>query len=103
MSLFGPSGRFFMGASKYVSAYLAERLGESLEAGSSGPPHEALSDREYEVLCKIASGQTVGQIAEGLHLSVKTISTYRSRILQKMRMSNNAELMAYALRHELVH
>jgi len=88
---------------KYVSASLAEKLAGSVEAGSSGLPHEALSDREYEVLCKISSGQTVGQIAGGLHLSVKTISTYRSRILQKMCMSNNAELMAYALRHELVH
>lgn len=86
-----------------VSASLAEKLAESAEAKSHGPLHEALSDREYEVLCKISSGQTVGQIADGLQLSVKTISTYRSRILQKMRMSNNAELMSYALRHELVH
>jgi DNA-binding NarL/FixJ family response regulator len=64
--------------------------------------HETLSDREFEVLRKIASGKTVSQIAEELHLSVTTVSTYRARILDKMGMTTSAELMRYALRNNLV-
>ncbi|MBT3377869.1 MAG: response regulator transcription factor [Lentisphaerae bacterium] len=88
---------------QYISSSLAEKLSGSLGGKAPALPHEGLSDREYEVLRKISSGQTVGQIADELCLSVKTISTYRSRVLQKMSMANNSELMAYALRHELVH
>ena len=61
-----------------------------------------MSDREFEVLRKLASGKTVGQIAEDLHVSVPTVSTYRARLLEKMRMSTTAELMHYALRNHLV-
>jgi two-component system invasion response regulator UvrY len=65
-------------------------------------PHEALSDREYQVLCLIGSGKTVSQIADALALSVKTVSTYRSRILEKMHLENNAELIHYAVQNRLV-
>jgi two-component system invasion response regulator UvrY len=65
-------------------------------------PHHELSDREYEVLRLIASGNTVSEIADQLALSVKTISTYRARILEKMKMKHNAELTHYAIKHELV-
>jgi two-component system, NarL family, invasion response regulator UvrY len=87
---------------KYVSAALAERLAFSLEKGADKAPHELLSDREYEVLRLLASGKTVSEVAEGLGLSVKTISTYRTRILDKMDMRTNAELTHYAIRNRLV-
>lgn len=70
--------------------------------GNEAPLHQGLSDREYQVLRMIASGRAVSQIAEDLSLSVKTVSTYRARILDKMEMKNNAELMRYAMRHRLV-
>ena len=73
-----------------------------LDASSSRAPHERLSNREFQVLCLIASGKTVSQIAEILSLSVKTISTYRTRILQKMGMQTNAELTHHAVRNQLV-
>jgi len=87
---------------KYVSSSLAEKLAFELETDTEKPLHETLSDREYQVMCMIASGKTVKQIAEELFLSVKTISTYRSRILEKMKMNNNAELTYYAIKHGLV-
>ena len=87
---------------KYVSASLAEKLAFDLEADVDKPLHEMLSDREYEVLCLIALGKTVKEIADKLSLSVKTISTYRSRILEKMKMKNNAELTHYVIRQGLV-
>jgi len=66
-------------------------------------PHEELSDREFAVLRLIGAGKTPTQIAEELFLSVKTVSTYRSRVLQKMNLKNNSELMSYALKNHLVH
>lgn len=87
---------------KYISSSLAEKLAVDLDADAKKPFHEALSDREFQVLCLIASGKTVGEIAEKLSLSVKTISTYRTRILEKMHMKNNAELTYYAIQHHLV-
>ena len=87
---------------KYVSATLAEKLVYDLDSDSSKAPHEVLSDREYQVLCLIASGKTVTTIAEELALSVKTISTYRVRILEKLNMKNNAELTRYAIKEGLV-
>lgn len=87
---------------KYVSPSLAEKLAFDLETNMEKPFHEALSDREYQVMCMIASGKTVKQIAGELSLSVKTISTYRTRILEKMKMKNNAELTYYAIRNRLV-
>lgn len=87
---------------RYVSPALAEKLVMELNEDSDLPRHETLSDREFEVLRMIASGKTVSRIAEELHLSATTISTYRARILEKMDMSNSAELMHYAMRNRLV-
>ena len=89
-------------AGKYVSSSLAEKLAVYLQADAEKPVHELLSDREYQVMVMIASGKTVQQIAEELSLSVKTISTYRSRTLRKMEMKNNAEFTYYAIKHALV-
>lgn len=86
---------------KYISSHLAERLVFALEKGEK-EPHETLSDREYQVMCMIASGKTVSEIAKELSLSVKTVSTHRSHILEKMNMRNNAELIHYAVKKELV-
>ena len=87
---------------KYITTSLAEKLAFDLEIDSEKPLHETLSDREYEVMCKIASGKTIKEIAEELFLSVKTISTYRSRILEKMGMKNNTQLVHYALKNRLL-
>jgi DNA-binding NarL/FixJ family response regulator len=87
---------------KYVSAALAEKLALDLSDDTAKPLHETLSDREYQVMCMIASGKTVKVIAEELALSVKTISTYRRRVLDKMKMKNNAELTHYAIQQRLV-
>jgi two-component system invasion response regulator UvrY len=87
---------------KYISASLAEKLAFELEVGRDQAPHETLSDREHQVLCLIASGKTVMEIAQELSLSEKTISTYRSRILEKMNMKNNAELTYYAIKNQLI-
>jgi two-component system, NarL family, invasion response regulator UvrY len=87
---------------KYISPSIAEKLAFQLEADFEEMPHEALSDREYQVLCMLASGKTVTEIADELALSVKTVSTYRSRILEKMDMKNNAELIHYAVQNKLV-
>ena len=86
---------------KYVSPSLAEKLAFALVPDTDKPPHESLSDREYEVLRLIAAGKTVSEIADQLSLSVKTISTYRARILEKMNMRTNAELTHYAIQHHL--
>jgi two-component system invasion response regulator UvrY len=87
---------------KYISASLAEKLTYYLDGDASRPPQEALSDREYQVMLMIASGKTVTQIADELCLSVKTISTYRAHILEKMKMKNNAEITLYAVQNKLV-
>jgi len=87
---------------KYVSPSLAEKLALDLEVDSGKPLHDTLSDREYQVMRMIASGKTLKKIAKELSLSEKTISTYRSRILEKMRMKNNAELTHYAIKNRLV-
>jgi two-component system invasion response regulator UvrY len=87
---------------KYVSPYLAEKLAFDLESGAEEPLHQTLSDREYQVMCMIASGKTVKEIAEELSLSAKTISTYRTRILVKMQMKKTAELIRYAIENRLL-
>jgi DNA-binding NarL/FixJ family response regulator len=87
---------------RYVSATLAEKLAVDLREGADTPLHELLSDREFQVLRMIASGKTVKDIAEELSLSVKTVSTYRARILEKSGMKTNAELIRYALQTQLV-
>ncbi len=87
---------------KYISATLAEKLAEGLDISSDKPAHELLSDRELQVFQLLASGKAVGEIADEISLSVNTISTYRSRILEKLNLSNNAELTRYALDNGLV-
>jgi len=87
---------------KYITASIAERLLSDLEPEPTQSLHERLSDREYQVLCLIASGKTVSEIADQLALSVKTVSTHRTHILEKMRMKTNAELTNYAIKHGLV-
>ena len=87
---------------KYVSPSLGEALAFTVNPGAEKDPHQLLSDREYEVLCLIGSGKTISQIAETMNLSVTTISTYRARILEKMRMKTNAELARYAIQKGLV-
>lgn len=87
---------------KYIGPSLAEKLASHLELDQTQERHESLSDREFQVLRMIATGMTAKEIAADLSLSIKTISTYRSRILEKMQMRNNSELMRYALRNGLV-
>jgi len=87
---------------KYVSAELAEKLAVFIEDQKGVSPHEKLSDREFEVLRMLALGKTVTEVADELLLSVKTVSTYRSRVLDKLKMSTNAELTRYALQNNLI-
>lgn len=87
---------------RYISASLAERMASYLDMDIHKAPHERLSDREFLILRMIASGKIVSQIAKELSLSVKTVSTYRARVLEKMDMKNNAELTHYALQKGLV-
>jgi two-component system invasion response regulator UvrY len=87
---------------RYVSPEVAEKLASFVSADGQGPPHERLSNRELEILKMIASGKTVSQVAGDLALSVKTVSTHRTRMLKKMGMKTNAELMHYAMRNRLV-
>lgn len=88
---------------KYVSPAVAEQLANAIsDEDSDRPAHEKLSDREYQTLCLMASGKTLTQIGEELNLSVKTVSVYRARLLEKMNLKNNAELTHYALKHGLV-
>jgi DNA-binding NarL/FixJ family response regulator len=86
---------------KYVTAALAEKLATGLEAGGSATPHEGLSDREYEVLRALGAGLSVKDVAGRLNLSPKTVSTYRARILEKMQLRTNADLVRYARDHAL--
>ena len=86
---------------KYISPVVAEKLVTFLEKGPDAAPHDALSDREFQVMGLIASGKTVSEIAQLLTLSDKTISTYRARILEKMGMKTNAELTRYAIQNRL--
>jgi two-component system invasion response regulator UvrY len=86
----------------YVSTALSEILARQVSGQREKLPHERLSDREYQVLCLLASGKSVGQIAEALDRSPNTISTLRKRILDKMSMANNSELASYAINNQLV-
>ena len=94
--------RMVASGKKYISAELAQELASEVSGEHVEQPHEALSNREYQTLCMIASGLTVSAIAEKLMLSVKTISMYRARLLTKMHMKNNAELTHYAIKHGLI-
>jgi two-component system invasion response regulator UvrY len=87
---------------RYVSSFLAEKLAFEIGTDSSRLPHETLSDREFQVLRLIAAGKSVTEIAAELYLSVKTVSTYRARLLRKMNLGTNAELMHYAMQNHLI-
>ncbi len=87
---------------KYVSESLAENMAMLLDSDVDEMPHETLSDREFDVFRKLATGQSVSDIAHEMSLSVKTISTYRSRILEKMNLNSNAELAIYAVKNKLI-
>lgn len=87
---------------RYVSPALAEKLATEIGSDLSKLPHEALSDREFQILRGIASGRSVSEIASELCISAKTVSTYRTRLLEKMNLKTSAELMHYAMQHQLV-
>jgi DNA-binding NarL/FixJ family response regulator len=94
--------RTALAGGRYVTPAVADRLARALDRGAPEPPHQILSHREFQVLCLIASGKTPTQIARDTGLSVKTIATYRARILEKMGMENNAALTRYAIQTGLV-
>jgi len=87
---------------RYVSASLADKLISNLDESADKPLHESLSDREYEVMRMIANGVPLTEIGERLHVSVKTISSYRARIMEKMQMKSNADLTRYAMTNSLI-
>ena len=87
---------------KYITPELAQSLADSLDRNTDAPPHEMLSDREFQVLRLIASGRTLAQIGDELALSPKTVSVYRARLLEKLQLASNAELTRYALTYQLV-
>ena len=87
---------------KYVSPSLAQVLADGITADKDAPLHESLSQREFQIFCKLAGGQPVSKIANELFLSVKTVSTYRSRVLEKMAMKTNADLTYYAIKNRLI-
>jgi two-component system, NarL family, invasion response regulator UvrY len=95
--------RTVLAGRRYVSAALAELLVEALDEESTDrPPHAALSQREFQILCKLAVGHSVSEIARELCISVKTVSTYRARVLEKMKFETNADLTSYALKNGLM-
>jgi two-component system invasion response regulator UvrY len=98
----GKAIRKILPGGRYVSPALAEKLALGVTKDLKRTPHETLSDREYEVMSRIASGKTVTEIAEELSLSAKTISTYRARVLEKLGVKNSAKIVQYALRNGLV-
>ena len=93
--------RKIISGGKYISSSLAERLITDIDA-SGKPRHEKLSDREFEIMRMIARGKAIKKIAEELYLSEKTVSTYRTRLLEKMNMTTNAEIISYALKNKLI-
>ena len=98
--LAGAIRRVYAGG-RYVTPSLAEKLAFQLGGQSDAAPHEALSDREYEILCLVASGKSIKEIGATLELSPKTVSTYRARVLKKLEVRTTADLVRYAVEHEL--
>lgn len=94
--------RKIVAGGKYVSLALAEQLATELETGNAKPLHETLSDREYQVMCMIASGKKSSEIAEELSVSLSTVNTYRARIFEKMKLQSNVDLTRYAIENHLV-
>ena len=87
---------------RYISASVADLLAQQLGKSGDGLPHEQLSEREFQVFLKLAKGETAGDIAKDLSLSVKTVSTYRTRLMEKMALSSNSDLTYYALKNQLI-
>jgi two-component system, NarL family, invasion response regulator UvrY len=94
--------RRVVGGRKYISLKVAEHLAEELDRPTNGMPHEALSDREFQVMCMIAGGMKSKEISDQLGISPKTVSTYRERLLAKMDMRTNTELAHYAVKHNII-
>ena len=94
--------RTIAGGGTYLSPKVKDLVLESLRGDPRAKPHETLSEREAQVMTLIAKGKTAGEIADKLALSVKTVSTYRSRLLEKLSLENNAQVMEYAFRHKLI-
>jgi DNA-binding NarL/FixJ family response regulator len=90
------------GGGAFISAEVAEQLALGAMPHTEGPPHASLSDREYQIFQMLVAGQAVSEIAAALNLSVKTVSTHKARLMEKMGMENQAELVRYAVRHRLV-
>jgi DNA-binding NarL/FixJ family response regulator len=87
---------------RYISPAVAELLAQQLNRKEGGAPHEQLSEREFQVFLKLAKGETAGDIARALSLSVKTVSTYRTRLMEKMSLASNSDLTYYALKNKLI-
>lgn len=87
---------------RYITSEVAELLAEQLHGDTEQEPHEKLSEREFQVFLRLARGETITVIADVLALSIKTVSTYRSRVLEKMNLSSNSDLTYYALKHQLI-
>ena len=87
---------------KYISQGVAALLAEGVAGGLERPPHELLSEREFQVFLRLAKGETVGAMAEAMFLSVKTVSTYRTRVLEKLQLTSNSDLTYYALTNGLI-
>lgn len=87
---------------RYISPAIAELLAEGLAGGGERPPHELLSEREFQVFLRLAKGETIGHMAESMFLSVKTVSTYRTRVLEKLKLESNSDLTYYAMKNGLI-
>ena len=87
---------------RYISPTVAELLADNMTDGGDRPPHESLSERELQVFLRLAKGETIGHMAESMFLSVKTVSTYRTRVLEKLKLQSNSELTYYALKNGLI-
>jgi len=87
---------------KYITPGVAELLADGLSGAGEKPPHEQLSEREFQVFLRLAKGETIGHMAESMSLSVKTVSTYRTRVMEKMKLSSNSDLTYYALKNGLI-
>ena len=87
---------------KYISTAVAELLASGVDPTASKPPHEQLSEREFQVFLRLAKGETIGHMAESMSLSVKTVSTYRTRVMEKMNLASNSDLTYYAMKNGLI-
>jgi DNA-binding NarL/FixJ family response regulator len=87
---------------KYITAGVAELLADGLGGGTDKPAHEQLSEREFQVFLRLAKGETIGHMANSMSLSVKTVSTYRTRVMEKMKLESNSDLTYYALKNGLI-